>query len=74
MTGGGGGILEELPQGFDELQALAVNHPLGKTADVVVGCPEVSNRGGSKGSKCKRTLDGDRGTLVGDGLDHIYPC
>ena len=37
-------LLEELPQRLDELQALAVHHPLGETADVVVRWQEVSTR------------------------------
>ena len=32
----GRNVLEELPQGLDKLEALAVHHPLGEAADVVV--------------------------------------
>ena len=40
--GGFANLLEELPQRLNELQALTVHHPLGQTADVVVGWQEVS--------------------------------
>ena len=65
-------ILEELTQGLDKLETLAVNHALGKTTDVVMGLLRLDwNCSEECGVAAYSYLDGGRRALEGDAFDNI---